>query len=111
MFSGKIHRTIASTHGIRGYYIAELTLSVLLIAAAAVLAFPTYQDLQLNQDLADESYSITQMYSHEEPDELSTSGFAVNQQDELVAGQDDQNIDLVVGMESEEHRLKISASE
>ena len=103
MYSSRFHRTIASTHGSRGYYIAELILSVLLIAATAVLAFPTYQDFQPHQDLADDNSAITEIYSDEEPGEFPSGGVSVSQLDESVSGHEDQNKDVVAGLESEQH--------
>lgn len=43
MFSQKVRNTRLCRHQ-RGYSLVELAVSVLLIAAIAVLSFPTYQD-------------------------------------------------------------------
>ncbi|MGI9290627.1 MAG: hypothetical protein ACR2QG_05020 [Gammaproteobacteria bacterium] len=103
MYSNRFQRTIASTHGSRGYYIAELILSVLLIAATVVLAFPTYQDFQPHQDLTDDNSAAMETYSNEESGEFPGGGVSVSQLDETVSGHEDQNKDVVAGLESEAH--------
>lgn len=94
----------ASNPGCRGYYLTELILSALLIAATAVLAFPTYQDFQPHIDLVDEN-SVGQIINADGvPGEVSNAQASANQSGDLVPGSQDREEDVITaGLESDEH--------